>query len=197
MCFPSGASFPRPSSGRQLLPRLMSIVLAAGQHGPGDARQFVGNCYHDFVAWSTLGKSVYPLPESSGVVLDAKQYRPSTVDQHATQINIAALADAVEFLLAPGGVLPRHHPHPGCEVASATKGRAVADGGHRGGGNKRAKAGDLPELPAACILITDACNLVADRLDLGLCLLPLLPQPIQQPAQVRTQVLLGIFNNGG
>jgi len=36
---------------------------------------------------------MHPLPESSGVVLDAKQYRPSTVDQHATQINVAALAD--------------------------------------------------------------------------------------------------------
>jgi hypothetical protein len=88
-------------------------------------------------------------------------------------------------------------PTQAAEVASATKGRAVADGGYRGGGDKRAKAGDLPELPAACILITDAFNLVGDRLDLGLCLLPLLPQPIQQPAQVRTQVLLGIFNHGG
>src|ERR1700752_997725 len=188
LCFPSGASFPRPASGRQLLQRLMSIVLAAGQHGPGHARQFVGNCYHDFVARSTLGKSVYPLPESSGVVLDAKQYRPSTVNQHATQINVATLADAVQLLLAPGGVLSGHHPPPGCEVASATKGRAVADGGHGGGGDERAEAGNLPELPAAGILITDAFNLVGDRLDLGLCLLPLLPQPIQQPAQGRTQV---------
>jgi hypothetical protein len=135
----------------------MSIIFSAGQNGPGDARQFVGNGYHDFVARSTLGKSMHPLPEPSGVVLDAKQYRAGTVDQHATQINVAALADAVEFLLAPGGVLPRHHPNPGCEVASATKARAVADGGHRGGGDERAEAGDLPELPAAGVVITDAC----------------------------------------
>src|SRR5437763_1917040 len=144
----------------------MSIVLAAGQHGPGDARQFVGNGYHDFVARSTLGQSVYPLPEPPAVVLDAKQDGSGAVDQHATQINVAALADAVEFLLAPGGVLPRHHPNPGCEVASATKGRAVADSGHRGGGDKRAKAGGLPELPAACILITNAFDLVCDRLNI-------------------------------
>jgi len=38
LCFPSVASFPRPSSCRQLQQRLMSIVFAAGQHGPGDAR---------------------------------------------------------------------------------------------------------------------------------------------------------------
>ena len=101
LCFPSVASFPRPSSRRQLQQWLMSIVFAAGQHGPGDARQFVGNCYHDFVARSTLGQSVHPLPQSSSVVLDAKQYRPSTVDQHATQINVAALADAESFCFPP------------------------------------------------------------------------------------------------
>ena len=182
LCFPSGASFPRPSSRRQLQQRLMSIVFTAGQHGPGDARQFVGNCYHDFVARSTLGKSMHPLSEPSGVVLHAKQYRASTVDQHTTQVDIAALADAVEFLLTPGGVLSRHNPHPGREVASATKGRAVADGSHGGGGDQRAEAGDLPELPAARIFITNAFNLVGDRLDLGLGLLPLLPHAMQKPA---------------
>src|SRR5689334_19332830 len=36
LCFPSAASFPRPSSGCALQ-RLMAIVFAAGQHGPGDA----------------------------------------------------------------------------------------------------------------------------------------------------------------
>ena len=92
---------------------------------------------------STLRQPTHPLPESSGVVLDAKQYRASTVDQHATQIDIAALADAVQLLLASGGVLSGHHAHPGREVASATKGRAVADGGHGGGGDERAEAGDL------------------------------------------------------
>ena len=55
----------------------MSIVSAAGQHGPGDTRQFVGDRHYDLVAWSTLRQSMHPLPESSGVVLDAEQYRAS------------------------------------------------------------------------------------------------------------------------
>ena len=151
-----------------LLQRLMSIVFAAGQHGPGDASQFVGDGDHDFVARSTLGQPVHPLPESSSVVLDAKQYRAGTVDQHATQINVAALADAEQFLLAPSGVLSRHHAHPGREVAPAAKGRAVADGGHGGGGDQRAKAGDLAKTPAARIFLTDAFDLVGDRLDVDL-----------------------------
>src|ERR1700746_2830857 len=102
LCFPSVASLPRPSSRRQLQQRLMSIVLAAGQHGPGDARPFVGNCDHDLITRGKLRQSLHPPPESSGVVLHTKQYGAGTVDQHATQIDVAALADAVKFLLAPG-----------------------------------------------------------------------------------------------
>src|SRR5215470_18935220 len=110
----------------------MSVVAAAGQHGPGDARQFVGDRHHDLVAWSTLRQPPHPLPESSSVVLHAEQYRAGTVNQHATQINVTALADAIQLLLATGRVLSRHHSHPRCEVAPATKSRAIADGGHRG-----------------------------------------------------------------
>src|SRR5208282_1277029 len=182
LCFPSAASFPRPSSRRWLQPRLMSIVSAAGQHGPGDTRQFIRNRHHHLIAWSTLGQPLYPLPESSGVVFHAKQDGASTVDQHATQINVAALADAVQFLLAAGRVLPWHHPNPSCEVAPATKRSPVADSSHGGGGDQRAEAWDLAELSAARIFITNAFNLVGDYLDVGLDLLPLLPQPIQQPA---------------
>ena len=36
LCSPSAASFPQPSSG-VALQRLMSVVFAARQHGPGDA----------------------------------------------------------------------------------------------------------------------------------------------------------------
>ena len=58
---------------------------------------------------------MHPLPESSGVILDAKQYGASTVDQHATEVDVAALADAEQLLLAPGGVLAGHDSNPGCE----------------------------------------------------------------------------------
>jgi hypothetical protein len=73
-----------------------------------DASQFVSDCDNIFVARSTLGNPAHPLPEPSGVALDAKQYRASTVDQHATQIDVATFADAEHLLLAPGGVLPWH-----------------------------------------------------------------------------------------
>src|SRR5215470_19486050 len=53
LCFPSPASFPRPSSCHRLQ-RLMSIVLAGEQDGPGDASKLVGDRHDDFVARSTL-----------------------------------------------------------------------------------------------------------------------------------------------
>jgi transposase len=81
---------------------LMPVVFTAGQHGPGDASQFVGDRDHDLVARSTLGEPVYPLPESSAVVFDAKEHGAGTVDQHASQIHIAALAHAEQLLLTPG-----------------------------------------------------------------------------------------------
>src|SRR5206468_6869254 len=108
----------------------MLIIFAAGQHGPGDASQFVGDCDHYFVTWCPLGKPVHLPPETSGVILDAKQYGPSSVDQHATQIDVAALADAEQLLLAFGGVLAGHDANPGCEVPPTAKGSPVADCGH-------------------------------------------------------------------
>src|SRR6266568_9452176 len=64
-------------------------------------------------------------------------------NQHATQIDVATLADAEQLLLAPGGVLPWHHANPGGEVASPAKGSPVADGGHGCGGDQRTETGDL------------------------------------------------------
>jgi hypothetical protein len=86
---------------------------------------------------------MHPLPESSGVVLNAKQYRAGTMDQHATQIDVAALADAEQLLLASGGVLPRDDANPGREIACPAKSSSVANGGHGCGGGQRAKAGNL------------------------------------------------------
>src|SRR6202035_4669291 len=110
--------------------------------------------------------------------------------------DVATLADAEQPLLAPGGVLPWHHANPGREVTSPAKSSSVADGGHGCGGDQWAKTGNLAQPPATRIVATNALDLVCDRLNVYLHLLPLLPQPIQQPAQARGQVLLGTFNNG-
>jgi hypothetical protein len=45
----------RPSGRSTIVERLMLVIPTSGQHGPGDASQFVGDRDHDFVAWSPLG----------------------------------------------------------------------------------------------------------------------------------------------
>jgi type II secretory pathway component PulJ len=49
---------------------------------------------------------VHPLPESSGVILDAKQYGASPVDQHATQIDVAQHFRKVGARAAASGYQP-------------------------------------------------------------------------------------------
>src|SRR5215469_6145817 len=64
---------------------------------------------------------MHPLSKSASVVLDAKQDRTSTVDQHTTQIRVAPLAHAEQLLLPASGILPRHDAKPSCEVPSRRK----------------------------------------------------------------------------
>src|SRR5579864_6189050 len=116
---------------------------------------------------------MHPLSESFGVVLDAKQDRTSTVDQHTAQIGVASLTHAEQLLLPSGGVLPRYDTKPSCEVPSSAKGRAIADGSHGCGRDQRAEAGDLAKTPAKCILIADTLDRLCDRLNINLHLLPL------------------------
>jgi hypothetical protein len=133
LCFPSAASFPRSDYRSGRLQPVVLILFAAGQHGPGHASELVGDGDHHFVARCTLGQPTKPLPESSGIVFDAKQYSPSPVDQHATQIAVATLADAEQLLLTSGGVLSWDDTHPGGEVTPASEGCSVSDGGHSSG----------------------------------------------------------------
>src|SRR5439155_21249113 len=153
----------------------MVIIFPARQHGPGNASQFVGDGYDDFVARCPLSKSVHPLPEPSGVILDAKQYGPSTVDQHATQIDVAALADAEQLLLASGGVLAGHDANPGCEVPPTAKGSPVADCGNGWRRDQQAEAGDRARTPAKSVLFSVEFDVVRERLDFFLILLSILP----------------------
>ncbi len=99
LCFPSGASFP-PSSPCRWLQRLISIVPAAGHHGPGDACQFVDN---HFVAGTSPTQAVHNCPNP--------------------QIDIARFGDAVESLFSTSRVLSWHHPDPAREIAPWAKPR--------------------------------------------------------------------------
>ncbi len=121
----------------------MSILFTTRQHSPSHASELVSNIHDDIVSWCTLRKPVHPLPEASGVVLDPKQHCTSTVDEHTSQIDVAAFADAEQLLFASGRVLPWHDTNPSCEIAPSAEGCPVTDGGHGCSRDQRAEAGDL------------------------------------------------------
>src|ERR1700751_3602539 len=98
---------------------------------------------------------MHPLPESARLVLNPKQDRASTMDQHAAQVHVAPLTHAEQLLLASGGKLPGHDAHPGGKVTAPSEGAAVSDRSHGSSRNQWAEAGNLTELPAASVLITN------------------------------------------
>lgn len=88
--------------GAQPAPRLsglrtnggMLIVHAFGQHGPCNPCQLVGNGDDHFVPHRSGLQTMNPRTKTAGVVLDAQQHGTGTVNEHAAQIRVAALADA-------------------------------------------------------------------------------------------------------
>jgi hypothetical protein len=138
-----------------------------------------------------------PVTESCSVVLHAQQHGACSVDEHASQVEVATLADAVELGLASGGMLAGNQAEPGGEVASFAEGSAVANGGHGCRGYQRADAGDLAQLLAGFIFGRDALDLFADGSDVDLQLFPLLLDLGQQVAHARGEVLVGVFQDRG
>ncbi len=98
--FPSAASFPRPALRCGY--RLMLIVLATEQDRPGDACELIGYGDDDLVAWGSGFELMHPSSETAGVVLDAIQHGPRTMDEHAAQIFVAPLADSQQSCLPAG-----------------------------------------------------------------------------------------------
>jgi len=73
---------------------------------------------------------MHPLSEACGVVADAKQHGASAVDEHASQIGAAALADAQQLLVSSGGVLSRQLSRSRTEPKTTTY-ESCLNGGKR------------------------------------------------------------------
>jgi hypothetical protein len=74
----------------------MTIVPAAGQHGPGDARQFVGDRHHDLGARSTLTQ------------MGPRSLPPVTVKRGCCQRRYTDRARHEQLYTVPGSPSPDH-----------------------------------------------------------------------------------------
>ena len=70
------------------------VVVAAGQHSPGGAGEFVGHSNHNDVLVGPGIEPIQPCSNRGSVSLDPQHRCPSAMDQDLTQVDVAALADA-------------------------------------------------------------------------------------------------------
>jgi hypothetical protein len=78
----------------------MLIPLATKQHRPGYTCELIGDGDDDLVAGGSGFELMHPSSETAGVILNAIEHRACTMDEHAAQIFVAALADAQQSSLA-------------------------------------------------------------------------------------------------
>src|SRR5260370_36519224 len=79
------------------------------------------------------------------------QDRTCALYEHSSQVRVTTFADPEQLLLAAGGVLARHDPHPSCELPSLMEGRSVADCRDECGGRDWSDARDGHQPLAGCV----------------------------------------------
>ena len=99
---------------------------------------------------------------------------------------------------AAGGMLARYQAEPGSEVASIAEGRSIADGSYHRRRNQRPHSRNLTKAPWYVVVVRRRRRQsLRDLGDVGLELLPFLPEIGEQPAHPWRDVLLGILEDGG
>ena len=98
-------------------PRWLKL-FASRHHGPGDAGDLVGQG-----DGGDLGGSPAQEPDQPGMariahLLGAPDHRQGTDDEQLSQVSITRFRDTAEAFLAARGVLFRHQPDPGTQVAA-------------------------------------------------------------------------------
>jgi hypothetical protein len=136
------------------------------QDAPRDPRQLVGQGCSQLVAmqpWSCVAK---PCSEAEALpIVGAHQNHFCSLDEQGPEVLSSALGDAPQDGSAAGAVLPWNETKPHAEVLTNFEHLAGADGGHHGGRDQWADAGNAHEATAVGFLLTNLLDLVGKGLD--------------------------------
>ena len=110
------------------------VVAAAGEHGPSDARELVGERDSQQIAMrEALGSFFDPGPQSAhrrgGPPLEDDM---GGLHKEGAQVLVATLGNPAELGAIAGGLLLRDEAEPGGEVAALLEATAGTDGCHDG-----------------------------------------------------------------
>ena len=109
-----------------------SVLVAAGEHSPGDAGQLVGHGNYDDVLVRSGVECIEPRSNRCSVALDMQYRRSRAMNQDPAQVRVAPFTDAKQLRLTTGRVLTGHDAEPGCELSPLAERSTVTDGSHDG-----------------------------------------------------------------
>src|SRR3954454_16695368 len=167
------------------------VPLAAGQHGPGDARGLVGHGEQHHVGWPAHEKAGKPGRTDLLLAPRPAEMGARAVHQQAPDVAVTALGDAPQSLLAAARSLLRDEPEPGRKLACRAELTGIADARHHGGCGNQADPGDLSQSPACCAGGVPGEELLLDRGDLPLDRSDLRGQTLQYLSSEIGQTIVG------
>ena len=170
--------------------------MPAGQHGPSDARELVGQRHHRDIGVTPREQGRDPAAEAVRFTLDPPRHATGAMDQQVAQIGVAALADAEQPVMAAGGMLAGYQAEEGRQAPAITEqARVAADGGEQGGGDQGADAGDGHQALGRFALAGEGGNL---GVILGHPLVEvtqLVRQALEAGTEQRAEAILGVLQH--
>jgi len=162
--------------------KAFGVQPAFSQDSPGDASQLVGERDGDNVVVCAGRELIGPKVNRPRFAAFADKDSVGALDEEATNVGIAALADPKEFRLAAGRMLAWDQSQPGREIASAPKRSAIADGCYQRRRDDRANTRDTHQPSRQVVGLGDQFDLPRDLGDRFLEMLPLRPEMVKDAA---------------
>ena len=178
--------------------RVGVVCLTSGQDRVGDARELVGERHSGDVGMAPGLQCRGPSAERIILALGDAQHRAGAVDEQLAQVDIPALADPKQALLATGGVLARHQTEPGGHCPAIVKQAGVfADGGQQGGGAFGTDTRWLHQRLGLRVVLGDLIDLRIVVGDSCVEMLQLLVEPLQLGPKAPTETVAGVLEDLG
>ena len=137
------------------------VVTASRKHGPGDARELVGERDRQQIAMrEALGGSFDPRPQSPHRCgRPPHQDDVGGLNEQRPEVFVAALGDLAELGAIAGRLLLRYQTEPSAKIAALTEAAAVADRRHHGARDDRADTRNRHQALAAAIVLGEGLDL--------------------------------------
>jgi hypothetical protein len=165
------------------------IAGVISQDGPAHTGHLVRHGNNRFVPATLFVDSVDP-PTQTIIFSGRLDYnRAGAMDEQASQITIASLADPKQDVFSTSGVLARDQTQRRGDISPTAISAAIANATAKGAGNDRAKSWNRLQTPAGLILLAELFEFVCIKRDVVIQFDKL---PIATGEQISKRVTQGV-----